>query len=548
MRLAIREYLAGLRESEELDALLPDLLLSMGMRPVETPKRGVKQHGVDVAAVGQLPDEGAPRSLFLFVIKSGDIRQADWAGSRQAVRPSLDDVRYNYVRNCISPEFLDLPVVVVVCCGGTIEQDVCHELAAFEDSFQASSIRLTKWDGSYLSILIERHMMEEPTFPSVSQHRLRRALALIDLNEYRLDDYYALLADTLSEGQNMLTAKQRCHRMRQANLCLRILAKWAEEADNLRQALIAAERTILNSWDWMRQLGFPPSLWPEFGKVYRTYDMLQSRYFEKLRPALGVKDGLFGYGGDRIEYPIRVFETIGFLSTLGFEALAAIGISRFRPNLAEVTDGLASLIALNPASKTPCFDEHSIEIALGLLLLYRSGHQNDARDWVIGLSRHVINACRLGRQYPLSSDSYDQLVDMEAENWDSPEEGMDLSTILPVVGDWLLILDLGDEYKRFRQAADALFTKTTLQYWYPSTETEDHIYARKGANESGTTYIITGLPDDRIAAQTAFREVQTEFPGPHVFSCYTKGIPQLLFVAARHFRTPLHPYYWQTYL
>jgi len=64
MRLAIREYLAGLRESEELDALLPDLLLSMGMRLLETPKRGVKQHGVDVAAIGRLPEVDAPQSLF----------------------------------------------------------------------------------------------------------------------------------------------------------------------------------------------------------------------------------------------------------------------------------------------------------------------------------------------------------------------------------------------------------------------------------------------------------------------------------------------------
>jgi len=546
MRLAIREYLAGLRESGELDALLPDLLLSMGIRPLETPKRGVKQHGVDVAAVGQLPDGDAPRSLFLFVIKSGDIGQTDWDGSRQAVRPSLDDVRYDYVRNCIPPEHKDVPVVVVVCCGGKIEQDVCHELTALKDSFQKSGIQLIDWDGNKLSILIESHMMEEPAFPTISQHRLRRALALIDLNEYRLDDYYALVTDTLSEGQNSLTAKQRRHRMRQANLCLRMVARWAEEADNLRQALIAAERTILNSWDWMRQLGFPRSLWPEFGKIYRTYDMLQRRYFEKLRPALGVKDGLFGYGGDRIEYPIRVFETIGFLATFGVEALASIGISRFRPNLAEVTDGLASLIALNPASKAPCFDGHSIEIALGLYLLYRANRQNDAANWALGLSRHIMNACRLGGHYPLSSDSYDQLVDMEAEGWASPEDAMDLSTILPILADWLLVLGMDEEYEQFRGVAEDLFAKTTLQYWYPSTETEEHIYARNAANESGTTYVLTSLPDDRDTARAALGAIRTELPGPDLFSCYGKRLPQLLFIAARHFRTPLPPYYWQT--
>ena len=54
MKLILKEYLANLRERDELDAILPDLLSELGFTVLSTPARGTKQHGVDVAAVGAL--------------------------------------------------------------------------------------------------------------------------------------------------------------------------------------------------------------------------------------------------------------------------------------------------------------------------------------------------------------------------------------------------------------------------------------------------------------------------------------------------------------
>ncbi len=65
MRLLIREYLASLRERNEFDAILPDLLSEPGYIVYSRPSRGTRQHGVDVAAVG--PDN----RLYLFSIKRG---------------------------------------------------------------------------------------------------------------------------------------------------------------------------------------------------------------------------------------------------------------------------------------------------------------------------------------------------------------------------------------------------------------------------------------------------------------------------------------------
>ena len=58
MRLVLLEHLRMLRESGEFDALFPDLLLAMKIVPISKPQIGVRQAGVDIAAVGK-DDSGA---------------------------------------------------------------------------------------------------------------------------------------------------------------------------------------------------------------------------------------------------------------------------------------------------------------------------------------------------------------------------------------------------------------------------------------------------------------------------------------------------------
>ena len=53
MRLIISQFLRTLRERDEFDRLLPDLLLAMGYVSLAKPQTGVRQYGVDLAAVGK---------------------------------------------------------------------------------------------------------------------------------------------------------------------------------------------------------------------------------------------------------------------------------------------------------------------------------------------------------------------------------------------------------------------------------------------------------------------------------------------------------------
>ena len=60
----VREFFRGLRERDELDAIVPELLTAMGFEVLSRPMVGTRQYGSDVAAVGT--DDDGTRKLFLF--------------------------------------------------------------------------------------------------------------------------------------------------------------------------------------------------------------------------------------------------------------------------------------------------------------------------------------------------------------------------------------------------------------------------------------------------------------------------------------------------
>src|ERR1039457_4724855 len=123
MKLIIRQYVAGLKERSELDAVLPDLLSQMGLVVYSRPGRGTRQDGVDVAAVGSL--DGGPEKVYLFSIKAGDLSRKEWDGdSVQSLRPSLNEIIDSYIPNRIPTEHKEKDIVICVTFGGDVQEQV----------------------------------------------------------------------------------------------------------------------------------------------------------------------------------------------------------------------------------------------------------------------------------------------------------------------------------------------------------------------------------------------------------------------------------------
>ena len=124
MKLLIRDFVGSLKERNELDAILPDLLSEAGYTVFSRPGIGTTQFGVDIAAVG--PDEDGERKVFLLTVKPGDLTRQEWHATPQGMRASLSEIQDVYIPNRIPPRYRDLKVVICICVGGDIPVSYTH--------------------------------------------------------------------------------------------------------------------------------------------------------------------------------------------------------------------------------------------------------------------------------------------------------------------------------------------------------------------------------------------------------------------------------------
>ena len=159
MKLIIRDYLASLRERDELDAVLPDLLSELGFTVLSRPGRGTTQFGVDVAAVGA--DDDNVRKLFLFSIKQGDLTREEWDAPLQGLRSSLNEIRDAYLKSRVPKRYAALPVVICICFGGDIREQVQPMVTGYIDDNSTDKVSYDIWNGDKLAGMIEAGIHRE---------------------------------------------------------------------------------------------------------------------------------------------------------------------------------------------------------------------------------------------------------------------------------------------------------------------------------------------------------------------------------------------------
>ena len=553
MRLIIREYIAMLKESRELDSLLVTLLLAMGIEPWSQPQIGVRQDGVDIAATGKDPDDGKEK-VFLFVIKQGDIDRASWDTGKQAVRPTLAEVLDVYIPNRIPPEFSKLPIQVVACCGGIMRQDVESNWTGFAKTHKRRRTSFSFWGADRLTLLLEKHLLNEFIFPSGPQKLLRKTLATVGEPDVNTDHFARMVASVL-DGINPRNTKKAVKALKSINLALQILIHWCSEEDNLNPAYLAAEHTLLAEWDWLRK----NSLWrrtkviSELSALYNTYLSISDAYFEKLRPHLLIQDGIARYSfPNTLELHLWAFDVMGRIALHGANLLhiyAAQQDQHLLPAIERVADTLHHFIQNNPLVRSPAYDGHAIEVGLALMVFAALPRYHDvARGWLNEMIGKVSFAYQWGSHYPVSTDSYDDLLDMNFRASKDKKDLTALSTLFPLIAEWCILLDDRDCYDRLLQKLTTTFAHTDLQLWFPDATTDDFLYKANAGQHSGATYCSMKYPTNMADLHAEIAALQDKVFDARELSCMKKGMPMLALISSRHFRTPVIPLFWQQHI
>ncbi len=553
MLLIIRQYLELLKESKELDELLPKLLLSMGIEPIVLPQVGVRQDGVDLAAVGSF--NKGPTTLFLFVVKRGHLNRKDWSSDLpQAIRPTLNEVKDVFLKGSLAKKYENLPKKIVLCTGGQLLQEIEKSWHGYiEDNEVKGNIDYEFWGGDQLAPLVRDYLLSEQVLIPEYQSKFRKTLAFIGESDANTGHFFEMMDDMLLKDDfkgrsNTLVLSRVMKALRTVSVCQKILHVWAREEDNLKAAIICLERSVLVTWELIRKhdLFANKKVNGEFQKIHFSLLEVYLEYYKKMELNYCTQDGLIGYGQHYIQENINLFEHLGFLNNAAIMCLQyPQGDNIFSQKFDLMSQCIETAIANHDAFKTPCFDNHVIEISTSIYILALHGRVDSIQKWIDEIVQKTVFAYNvMGLYFPIQSDSFDDLIAVNISGTINKEDMFELSTLYAILAEWCVVLGLEDTYNNLKQNIEHGNLKCILQIWYPDENTDIHLYTENAAYKSGASLASYKLE--------SFEEMRENITNAQVntinydeISALKYGVFSLPLIASRHFRMPVLPWYWQ---
>lgn len=563
MKLILKQYLASLKERAELDAVLPDLLSSMGLNVFISPTRGVKEYGVDIAAVGRV--NGEEEKVYLFSVKSGNLTRETWNGNAdQVLRPSLDEIQDSFIPSRLPPEHRDKKIVICLCFGGDVSSGIRQEVSGYEQRNTRDNISFEEWNGDKLSEFIQQYLLKEELLPSSSQALLRKSLALLEEPESSSKHFSLLIEKILSNATDTDSVASSITRI---NVCLWVLFSWCRDGGNLESAYLSSERALLLAWDkvkghYTRRNKSSKS----FDSILDTYQQITDCYVDRcLIPYVEFRYALSHavHSPCSIDVNIKLFDVLGRLSVKGHWILDLLSKSyaenlpingesekqeKFRLRLREITKSINLLVVNNPILLSPYKDSQAIDIGLALTLLSKNSELDEfVESWLSEMVNSCIFSFESNGMYPVVYESYENLLEhREKDRADNSyknkvTEASILYPLLAVFCSLYKLDSISQELEKF--AADKL-THCTLQYWYPNQDSEQNMYSNSDMHGSASTHFPTN-------GNLAIGHVVQECGNADSFkrmSAVTEGVAPLVLTACRCYRYPVPFHYLEDWL
>ena len=556
MKLIIKQYLSSLKERGELDSMLPALLSQIGLNVFSRPQKGTRQDGVDVGAVGSL--NGEPERVYLFSIKAGDLTRSNWDGEGpQSLRPSLNEILDSYIPHRLSEQHKNKDVVVCICIGGDVQEQVRSDVAGYYKQNKRSNLSFEEWNGDKLATLILSSFLREDLLPKNAHPQMRKALALLDEPEasYR---HFASLINSFSTAKR-LKPSQETMILRQINICLWILFSWARDADNLESAYLSGEFALLHAWEIAKKYASKKTkdavtILDTFRSIVAVYLQICSQYIRKILPHTTVRHSLSVavQGSSELDVNLKLFDVLGRFAIAGiwsyWSAQHVDDESRdeFLKGVETTSFVIKQFIWNNPTLLLPMKDNQVIDISIAVLLLMLNP---DNRRELVGWLYEIINradfAIQVQGRYPCILHNYSELLEHPVRNDDDYFRKVTSGSVLyPTIALWAALLEETNLYGRVQAIKEKHLGHCNFQLWYPDASSENAFYTDDTAHHGATlSHASVGRP-----VQDYLNEVFKECDQSPYFkelSAVKYGFWPLILIACRHYRLPVPPHMWR---
>lgn len=552
MKLILREYLSSLREREELDAILPDLLSELGYTVYSRPQRGTVQHGVDVAAIS--PDAGDGSKVYLFSIKKGDLTRQEWNGAAaQSLRPSLDDIMDAYIPTRIPHEHANLKIVICICLGGDIQEQVRPSVKGYIDAHTTDRISFEEWNGDKIANLLLQGVLREDLLAKPQRSDFQKAVALLDEPEVSYRHFARLVRQLVSIAATDPNTRVRA--ARQIYVCLWVLYVWARDLENVEAPYRSSELAILAVWEVLKPLIDQDerehrALAQVLDQLIKLHVLIAADYVERrIAPNSKARDALGMAVGSRnaVDVNLKLFDVLGRVAMTGLwlkwlsDNLKDIDQDATSKMLAQYFDVGMSVIESNGALRLPVSDDLTTDIALFLVLcLYSSADGSRLTRWLQAMVENYEFTILYEGRYPTSLTDYTDLVEHPKErSKEYFKEATAGSTLIPLLATWTEALGRADLVRRLVRFANEKLGHCTMQLWVPSEDSEAHIYMNTDLHGAA----ITDLPikEDCSGLFEAIVDACKSEHGTSALSAMRTGAWPIVLMACRHWRLPVPP-------
>ncbi|VVO59167.1 hypothetical protein [Pseudomonas fluorescens] len=557
MKLMIRDYLASLKERDELDAVLPDLLSELGFNVYSRPQRGTSQLGVDIAAIGK--DDDGEKKLFLFSVKQGDLTRQDWDGNPQALRSSLDEILDAYIPHRIPNRYKDLRIVICLAFGGDVNEQVREKLTGFIDRNTSAKIAFDEWNGDKIAGMILRGILREEILPKPLRSSFQKAVAMVDESDVSYE-HFSRLAKNLSKA-GVVSGKARVRSARQLNICLWILFVWARSAGNIESPYRASELALLTTWELLR-----PTLGSN-GRELKALSIVVRQLIElhltismefieqRVLPYTQIPHGISMVTGSRssLDVNLALFEVLARIGLAGLW-LHWLGERSDEANkdykdqisrrVVQLTQMGLELIRNNPILFLPITDRQGTSIALFLQLWLVSGlDSTGVTSWLQEMAKRLTFTIYTRGRYTTSLSDYRDLAEHPRDRSDDYfKEATAGSTVVPLIAVWLHTLGATEAVEALSRLARNELKHCTLQLWLPDASSEEKLYT--GDNSHGRA--LCGLPLDKGGQKllATIAEACNMNADLQNLSPVKSGFWPVIMVACHHYDLPIPPGFW----
>lgn len=549
MKLIVKEYLASLKERNELDAILPDLLCQMGLTVFARPRRGTREFGVDIAAVGAIGT--GDRSVYLLSVKSGNLTRSTWNGqSEQSLRPSLEQILDVYIPTHLPAEHSDLPVVICPCFGGDVQTNVRLDFTNFCKRSSTGKVRFEEWHGDRLADLVCEYLLDDSLLPDWGSSHLRKALALVDEPDAAFKHFRNLILDL--SGQTFARPQDRLTTIRQISVSLWTFYVWSREANNLDAAYRAVELSVLHGWDVCKDhvgpKGRGEKLFLAFVQMLVAYSEVTTAYAVKVVPHMHKLHALSAEVRTA-SYPSvnrRMFDVLGRIAIVGIAKLQGADAvedekaKQFAQQQGQITAAcLERMVDANPCLCSPICDDQAIDIFLAAYLQYLCpGQHAFLKNWL----RTMWNKCRFAHEghgrYPTTYRDFRKQEAHPVEKTDDYRRDATKASILyPTLAFWAAVLGDDGLYGAIQEAKQELFAHSTFQYWFPDELSEQFLYSNRDTHGIAFCDVPIHKPPDEY-----LHDLWTECDQPNGYndlSAVKHNLALLVLIACRHYRCPV---------